>query len=218
MSVDKPSGPVNPVRRYNAERRQAGARETRERIAQAARDLFGARGYGATSMAQLARAANVSPQTVYAVFGSKLAILNALLHTIELEAEQPLLLSEVRRTRGDARGQIALFAGFLRQLFERGADVLAILRGAGAVDLDLAATWREGEQRRRDGLAAAVAEWEASGALVAGLASGEALDIAWTLAGPDVYRLLVSECGWSPDRYQQWLADSLTSLLLRPLG
>ncbi len=38
----------------------------------------------------------------------------------------------------------------------------------------------------------------------------------WTLISPDVYRLPFLERGWSEDRYEQWLADSLTATLLCP--
>jgi hypothetical protein len=31
---------------------------------------------------------------------------------------------------------------------------------------------------------------------------------------PEVYRLLVVDRGWSPDRYRDWLASTLTQQLL----
>jgi AcrR family transcriptional regulator len=117
MRVDGPKDPVNPRRRYAAPRRLARAQETRDRITAAARHLFASRGYGLTTMTEIAGAAKVAPQTVYAVFGSKLAILTALLDDIEVEAEQPLLLTEMARARGDIQVQIALVAAFMRRLF-----------------------------------------------------------------------------------------------------
>ena len=33
-----------------------------------------------------------------------------------------------------------------------------------------------------------------------------ARDIFWLLTGGDVYRMLVRERGWSPQKYQNWLA------------
>jgi hypothetical protein len=35
-----------------------------------------------------------------------------------------------------------------------------------------------------------------------------------TLNHPDVYRLLVSERGWTPDEHEEWLADLLCNQLL----
>lgn len=46
----------------------------------------------------------------------------------------------------------------------------------------------------------------------------EATDIHWALSSPEVYRLLVRERGWSPVRYEAWLANAATTLLLRDEG
>ncbi len=43
-----------------------------------------------------------------------------------------------------------------------------------------------------------------------------ARDIFWMLTGGDVYRMLVSERGWSPHRYQDWLTDALVKSQLAP--
>ena len=43
-----------------------------------------------------------------------------------------------------------------------------------------------------------------------------ARDILWTLMGSDVYRMLVRERGWSSQKYQDWLADTLVRSLLSP--
>jgi hypothetical protein len=50
--------------------------------------------------------------------------------------------------------------------------------------------------------------------LRADLSYRAARDILWTLTGSDVYRMLVRERGWSSQRYQDWLADTLVRTLL----
>jgi AcrR family transcriptional regulator len=50
--------------------RQVQAEETRLRIARAARSLFAARGYGATSIDAIAKDAGVATRTVYSAFGT----------------------------------------------------------------------------------------------------------------------------------------------------
>ena len=65
-------------RTYDASRRQAEAVERRRRVIDAAHDLFLTDGYGATSINEIARAADVSPQMIYASFGSKAGILAKL--------------------------------------------------------------------------------------------------------------------------------------------
>jgi len=41
-----------------------------------------------------------------------------------------------------------------------------------------------------------------------------ARDIFWMLTGRDIYRMLVRERGWSSQKYQDWLADTLVRSLL----
>jgi len=53
-------------------------------------------------------------------------------------------------------------------------------------------------------------------ALKPGPAPAEAADVPWLLNDPGVYYRLVTEQHWDPDRYQDWLADSLISLLIPP--
>ena len=45
-----------------------------------------------------------------------------------------------------------------------------------------------------------------------------ARDVFWMFTGRDVYRMLVRERGWSPQKYQDWLADTLVHVLLTPGG
>ncbi len=65
-------------RTYDASRRQADAVERRRRVIDAAHELFLTVGYGDTSITEIARAADVSPQMIYASFGSKAGILAKL--------------------------------------------------------------------------------------------------------------------------------------------
>ena len=38
-------------------------------------------------------------------------------------------------------------------------------------------------------------------------------DVILALMSPEVYRLLVGDRKWKPERYQQWIADALTQQL-----
>jgi AcrR family transcriptional regulator len=109
--------------------------------------------------------------------------------------------------------QLALVVAFTRRLFQRGADVLALLRAASQTEPDLAATWQEGERRRRRNSAQLVAGWSGRGALRAGVPEQEAIDVLWALTDPELYRLLVDDSGWAPERYEAWLTATLSSLL-----
>jgi hypothetical protein len=49
-----------------------------------------------------------------------------------------------------------------------------------------------------------------------GLALEEARRILWMYTSREIYRMLVQEGGWSPDKYQAWLAETLVSSLVAP--
>ena len=41
-----------------------------------------------------------------------------------------------------------------------------------------------------------------------------AADIVWATNAPELYQLLVGQRGWSPERYERFLADTWRRLLL----
>lgn len=204
---------TNVKRSYRSPKREAQARRTRERIVRAARRLWVKRGFGATTIDAIAAEANVAVQTVYAAFGSKGAILIALLEQLETGAGGETLMAELR-TAGSAREQLTIIASFNRRLFEGGADIIAISLGSAAIDPDVAAWIAEGDRRRRTGQAHLVGAWHAAGALRRSLTSSEAGDVLYTLTSPEVYLLLVKTSGWAPDRYERWLDTTAATLLL----
>src|ERR1700744_1070827 len=65
--------------RYRSPRREDAAAATREASLAKARELFLARGYAATTVPEIARAAQVATQTVYASTGGKAALFAELL-------------------------------------------------------------------------------------------------------------------------------------------
>src|ERR671918_753114 len=72
------SGDVKRKRRYDSSRRRAQAEQTRLDILAAAQDLFAEHGYAATTLAQVASAANVVVETVYRAYGSKAKLFRAV--------------------------------------------------------------------------------------------------------------------------------------------
>jgi hypothetical protein len=41
----------------------------------------------------------------------------------------------------------------------------------------------------------------------------EARDVLWVASSPNLYRLFVIERGWTPERYEAWLADFMMAML-----
>ncbi|MGV7529729.1 TetR/AcrR family transcriptional regulator, partial [Mycobacterium kansasii] len=67
-----------PARRYDSTQRRQQAQQNRARVLQAARQRFLAQGYAATKIAEIARDAGVSVETVYKTFATKAGVLKAL--------------------------------------------------------------------------------------------------------------------------------------------
>jgi len=55
--------------------------------------------------------------------------------------------------------------------------------------------------------------WTPRGALDPGLDSSEAADMVYALLSPDVHRILTVERGWTANRYERWIARTLSTLL-----
>src|SRR6187455_2179452 len=65
-------------RSYDASGRQARAQQTRQRVMDVAHDLFIAQGYSRTTIAEIARGADVSVETIYSAFGNKASLLRKI--------------------------------------------------------------------------------------------------------------------------------------------
>lgn len=201
-------------RAYHSPRREEQAQGTRNAILAAARRLFTTRGYATVTVNAIAEAARVSPQTVYFAFGSKAAILSALFRGVGMGPRSRALGARIA-AEADPRQKLRLLAALLRSMREDDADVVALLWQAGTDDPELLEGWREVNATRWERVSELAASLEKSGALREGMTASAAADQMWVLASPDVWRLLVKEHGWSMKRWEDWLASTLATLLLR---
>jgi AcrR family transcriptional regulator len=202
-------------RPYHSPTRRRRAEETRRRILASARALFVERGYGGTTVESIAEGAGVAVPTVYASLGSKRGMLMALLDEMATDADREGMEARVAAAAGDPRRQLRERIAFNVRFYAGGADLIDIARTVSGVEADLAEMWEEGEGRRYRAARTLVADWDQAGALADGLEASEAVDLMWSLTGPDVFRLFVVKRGWSRGRYETWLGDTLERLLLR---
>ena len=200
-------------RPYHSRVRQRQAEETRQRILEAARSLFESQGYAATTLEAIAELAEVSPKTIAAVFGSKRALLAEVINPEAFSTPVKLLIEELRATEDPSR-RLSLVAQITRQAYEPLESSLELLRTAGAVAPELADVARQIEARRRQNQARLIASLSEQGALRPGLSFEEATDVLWALTSYDLYRMLVVEQSWEPERYETWLAQLLVQHLL----
>jgi AcrR family transcriptional regulator len=210
---------VKTQRRYDSALRKEQARQTRARMLDAAQRLFAERGYAGSTMEAIASAAGVAVDTVYAGFGSKRGVLSALLDIRVGGDDQPIDLLDrpgpqsVRR-EPDQKLQIARFAHDITAIVERVRPVDDIIRGAAAVDSDIASLRAKVQDSRYQGMRQFIAWLAANGPLGRGLTEDDAAAIIWALTSPEVHRLLRSDRGWTQERYTEWLAETLRATLL----
>ena len=208
-------GPVK--RRYDATRRREGAARTRAAILDAARALFTERGYAATAMTAIADRAGVALDTVYASVGRKPQLARLLIETAISGTSQAVPAGQrdyVRAVQAapDAATKIAIYAAAVTAIAPRMALVLGIIQQAARDEPELAALWAEIAERRAANMRLFVADLAAVAPLRLDL--DQAADIVWATNAAEMYQLLVSQRGWSPQRYQDFLADTWRRLLL----
>lgn len=200
------------TRPYASPRRAAQAARTRAAVIAAARRLFDEHGFAATTVTAISAAAGVSPQTVYASFGSKPALVRAILQELEESAEATQWRARIDAEREPHR-ILAAFAQWTRVFFEANGPSFTLAQEAGADLLDLA---EQGDRHRRQALDALVRRLEAMGALRPDLPVAEAVDRAWLVTGIQLYVQATAGCGWTPQAYGDWLAQTLAAQILPP--
>jgi len=198
---------------------QARTRLARAAVIDAARTLFLERGYGATTIEAISAASDVPPATVYRLFSSKRGILKAILDVSIAGDDEPVAVSDRPQVQAavadaDPRGQVAGFVATAADINARSAPVYRILVGAASSDPDAAALLEELNQQRRSGQGQLARALARRGALRSDLRQRDAVDIIYTLMSPEVYRLLVVDRKWTPQRYQRWMTETLSASLL----
>lgn len=205
-------------RAYHSPRRQEQAQATRQKILDAARRLFNAHGYVATTLSAIAREAGVSLPTVSAVFGTKKALLEALFDVKTWDLEDPLhkrlaaewytLFEEM-----DAVRQLERFVMHGQEMQAELAAIFAAVREAAASDPEIAALWQAFERGRYGGFREMMVSLAAKQALKPGLSIEEATDWAWALGSPEIYLMLIRDRGWRPEQYAAWMLRTLQQQL-----
>jgi AcrR family transcriptional regulator len=198
---------TTPARRSNY--RQLQAQQTRDRIADAARDLFSAYGYGSTSMNTIAAEAGVADRTVYSAFGAKRDIL-AYICDRWLAQARAREQAEVAIGEAVPRKRLIAAAHWLRTLYEAGFDIVSILESAADEGDETRAVLRAKLDERNAAMDAIIGSLD--GKLRRPTPEAQAIFRAY--AAPGVYRELVVASGWTLDQFEEWLAEALVRQLL----
>jgi AcrR family transcriptional regulator len=198
------------TRTYRSPRRALQAQQTRTAVLAACRALFAERGWAATGVRDVAGAAGVSVETVYATLGGKVALLTAALDGAVAGDDEPIPLSERPVFRamgeGDFGTRVAAAAALITDIHVRTIGLqLALREGAGG-EPALAELLSTQEERRRASTGQGMA------LVLRRPIDDRQRDLFWAQTCPEVFDALVNRSGWSTEQYATWVASLIEEL------
>ena len=214
----KPSAPGSPRRPYRSPKREAAALKTRHAIRDAAETLFLRDGYARTSMKAIAAQAGVSEKTMYLTYATKANLLREVIQVAVRGDEAPATLAERPEWRAVMDGErdqvFARFAARNAALMTRTAPIIAVAEAAAATDPELAEHRDRAHATARADLHALAVELKQRGVLAPHIDEQHAADTMYALAADtSVYLRLTRDCGWTPTRYADLIAHTLSAAL-----
>ena len=199
-------------RPYLSDIRSQAAGATRARVLQASKALFGTRGIDRVTIEQIAKKAKVSVSTIFTLYKSKEGILRELMKSAlfgqHFQAAIAMLKGETNPIK-----LIALTSKVARAIYESESSELGLIRGVSAFSPALSKLEKEFEELRFSMQKERVELLFKQRKQRKGLTLDEARRILWMYTSREVYRLLVLEAGWTSDRYEEWLSDTLLGAL-----
>jgi AcrR family transcriptional regulator len=214
--------PVNPTRPYRSPLRDRQRGLTRAAVIDAATHLFIEYGYAGTSIAKIATEAEVSAETVYAVFGSKRELLNAVVEAAAFGVNErgavidPDLIDRIS-AEPDQRRRFEMMTDATRDTLRRVGPLDEVVRAAAVADPEIAALLREHETRRLADVRKLVGLLAEAGPLR--VTEREAADLMWAMSrSTDLYRALTVDRGWSDARAFRALNDAIVHALFPEAG
>ncbi|MGU3585823.1 TetR/AcrR family transcriptional regulator [Rhodococcus sp. C26F] len=212
VKYDPPAPGGSGTRRYRSPRRQMQAAQTRAAALDAAARLFAERGWTGTSMRDVARAAEVSVETLYGAFGSKAQLLKSAAEVAIVGDDVQKALAERPAYRAIGEGptvgvRIEAAAHMVAAINERLHPLAAALRHGATTDPVLADVVADLEAQRRSSVT------DAAEMITGRRPDPEQVDELWVQTDDQVYALFVHHCGWSRARYEAWLVDRTGHIL-----
>ncbi|CAO5251520.1 TetR/AcrR family transcriptional regulator [Frankia sp. AgKG'84/4] len=198
-------------RAYTSPLREKAAAQTREAILQAATELFGQRGYGLVTVADIAAAAGVSPKTVFASVGSKREIMDRIIDAGVAASRYKEALRQVL-SLSTPREVLAALAAGTRYGNESQFTVHEAIRLALPVHEDGAALWERATRDYRAALREAADHLHTLTPRPR-YAAKETADLLWLWFGPHGWRTLVAESGWSWDHAETAIRETAIAAL-----
>lgn len=206
------------MRTYDSPLRSAQAAETRSRILSSAAQLFAEKGYAGTSLAEIAKEAGVSLETVK-LNGPKRALLIAAFDQSFAGAEGTGPVHE--RSVGqqllaipDNDALLRAFIEFASQANARASVLWLTFQTAAMSDPEILQALDVVQVQRRSDFDAAIAAFGERGMLRSTRSPGDLAAATSFLVSPSSYLELVVGSGWSFEQYTEWLTDTVRRVIL----
>jgi AcrR family transcriptional regulator len=209
-------------RTYSSDLRSAQARRTRRQIVDAAGALYAAHGFSATTVDAIAAKAGVSRKTVFTSVGGKVQLLKLAYDYAMAGDDEPVSMIDREGLQEvinepDPYRQVELYARFVTAANSRVARLYVVLRAAAEVDPEAAELYEKWERERHQAMVdGPVPNFVRKRVLRRGLDPAAAADILSLLVDPATYDRLVNRCGWSQERFAEWLREAMQFQILEP--
>ena len=181
--------------------------------------MFDESGYTGTTLAAIAERAGVNARTMYKVFGSKVRLLSRLVDVAMVGDQDAVAVSD-REWAIEAfdapsgRRRTRAFAAVVRRLMDSAGTAFRIAAEAAAADHDARELWATGQRHRREDASRYVEALEAARMLRDDCDHDQAVATVWLLSSPETHTQLTRGFGWTADRYERWLEQTLADALL----
>jgi AcrR family transcriptional regulator len=202
------------ARPYRSSVREQAAALTRTTVLDAAENLFAEHGYARITVARVAEVADVAANTVYAIFGSKPALVAALMERGAAEPAIDRTLLAMDKADGPAE-IIRLLAAGTGETVRRHVRAMAVLYDNETADPVIAEAARRADTLQRDRLGQVAGRLLGLGALRDGMGLTEATDVLLYYLSQFSWRRL-RRMGWGWKRCEEWLGDQVIMTLLAP--
>ncbi|GAA1101986.1 TetR/AcrR family transcriptional regulator [Nesterenkonia jeotgali] len=178
-------------------------------------------GYSSMTLAEVARTAGVSVETVYKAFKNKPELVRqALGAAVSGDDEQVALIErpDMQAALHEGAGDRiidAFVVASTRILMRIGPLLASVLVAGRAGEPELQKIADVAGRERLADFTRIIEAVAATGDLDPRLDVAHAADAMWSIGSPEVYFQLTTDRGWTDEQYSDWLTRTLQSTLLR---
>jgi AcrR family transcriptional regulator len=212
---------VKRVRKYDGSRRRLEAQRSYDAIVDAARRAFEGSGYAAATVAEIARAAEVSVETIYKRFGGKPGLVRAIYErglAGRGAVPAPKRSDAMSDRENDPHAIVQQWGALAAEVSPLVAPIMLLMRSAAATEPSLVEMLAEANEQRLTRMRHNARKLSRRGFLRPGVSVARAADVMWALVAPELYELLVVRRAWTPAQFGRFIADVMAATLLPARG